>query len=454
MSFDPRERSEFFWVHDSGISYETVLLYSFFGSGREMPQTVARSLREATSRGVRILGKGPGLRDWHPTAKVVKYLLRAICRLTWAALRSVARGKRFSYHELATLVGLACEHAYWLDFFDSNNVRVNVGTLNTSVSQTLALDTLGGVSIAYQYSASNILLPTLLLTSGENIQFTFSEAFGTLWESLKAPIEYIATSGFIYDSAFAAIRESGYGKSVRSQLQAAGAEFVLCFFDENSSDRWDICASNTAARHDYEFLLNWLLEDPSLGIVFKPKAALTLLSRTRGIEALLERAKRTGRCAVLHSDFVVGNTYPAEAAGMADVCIGKLIGCTAALEARLFGVRTILIDTEKLASHRFRDWDDGHVVFDDWKSLRCAVERYRSKPEEYPRFGDWSPWLRELDPFQDGRAAQRLGLFVSWLQDELSQGATRSSAIDKATEKYAQMWGEDSIRRCCSTRDG
>ncbi len=109
---------------------------------------------------------------------------------------------------------------------------------------------------------------------------------------------------------------------------------------------------------------------------------------------------------------------------VADVCIGKLDGSTAALEARLAGVPTVLIDTEGFRSHPFYRWGRDRVVFENWKSLRAAIQRYRFAPEAYPGFGDWSPGLDGLDPFKDGHAGLRIGLYIAWVYEALKKGMT------------------------------
>ena len=87
----------------------------------------------------------------------------------------------------------------------------------------------------------------------------------------------------------------------------------------------------------------------------------------------------------------------------------------------------------------------GRVVFDDWGSLRVAIEQYRAAPKAYPELGDWSPGLNDLDPFQDGQASLRMGLYTRWVYEALKQGGSRQAALAGAAEKFAQQWGEGHI---------
>lgn len=437
LSFDPATRSEFFWVHGSGIPYSEILLYGFVADG----PLAAETLRPISEHGVKVLGRGPGIPNWFPTRHIFIVLVQAALKLMLAVLRRLARGQRVSPYYVRALLALAIDYAYWFDFFAANRVQVNVGTLNTSVAQVLALDALNGVSVAYQYSTSNILYPSKLLSSGENIQFVFSPVFERLWRRIDAPVDSYVHTGFIYDGAFQALRASERPAETRKQLRANGARFILCFYDENSVNRWDIAAPHDEAAHDYEYLLKWLLADPTLGIVFKPKKSKDLFQRIARVSGLIEQARRTGRCRFLTSDYVVGSVFPAEAAFAADICVGKLSGGTAATESCLAGVPTLLIDVEGFRSHPFHKWGRGKVVFDSWKQLRVAVEEYRSAPEAHPEFGDWSPGLDDFDPFQDGQASLRMGLYIRWVYEALKQGVPKQAALATAAEQYRQRWG-------------
>ena len=201
-----------------------------------------------------------------------------------------------------------------------------------------------------------------------------------------------------------------------------------------------IPVSNEGSAEDYEFLLKWLLEDPTLGVVFKPKRSIDLFDRISRIDDLIKAGNETGRCHFLLSDTTVGNIYPAEAALIADLCIGKLLGMTAALEACLVGVPSILIDREGFKSQPFYKLGRDRVVFDNWESLREAVESYRSNPDLFPDIRDWSSVLKDFDPFQDGQAGLRMGYFIRWIYESLKQGKSKKDAIEIATDKFTCKW--------------
>ena len=432
LSLDPSIRSEFFWLHDSGIPFSEVLLYDYV---TDKPVD-GRTLEQLRERGIRLLGRGPGVPAWRPTPGILRILAGAMFPLVRGVLSCWARGKWVSPYSLRGLAALALDYSYWHDFYGANGVRVNVSAMhNLRVSQVLALDALNGVTAVYQYTSSIIYLAASYLYAGEDIVFVFSSAFEELWHRVRAPVNSIVKVGFVDDGAVRHLRELGRSDTLRRELEANGARFVLSYYDENSTTRWSSYGSDEASADDYEFLLRWLLADPSLGIVFKPKKATNLLQRIHRVRGLVDNAVSTGRCRFLMGETVIGSIFPAEAALASDVCIGK-VGA-AALESRLAGVPSVMIDLEGFRNDFYYRWGRGRIVFDDWPSLRAAIETYRADPDRHPEFGDWSPGLDDVDPFRDGNASRRLGLYIGLVHDALKRGTGKAEALSEAAEKYA-----------------
>ena len=64
--------------------------------------------------------------------------------------------------------------------------------------------------------------------------------------------------------------------------------------------------------------------------------------------------------------------------------------------------------------------------------------------------GDWSSMLDQLDPFRDGRAAERMGTYLQWLIEGFREGADRESVMADAAERYCSEWGSDKITQVSS----
>jgi len=439
LSFDPSERSELFWLNGSGTPYSEVILYHY---NPDQPLN-AEAKDLIKDQGIRLFGRGRGIPHWHPTGKSFKILLQTLYKIISSTIGCLMRAKWAHTYFIRGLLDLAFRYSYWYDFYVTNRVIVNFGTLNTHVSQVLAMDSLSGVTVNYQYTAA-IFSPSTLYTAGEDIQFVFSPVFEQLWRDVESQARIFVHTGFIFDSAIRSLHGIDRIVDGRKQLQDNGARFILCFLDENSSSRWNIYASHEYATKVYEYLLKWLLADPTLGLILKPKRPADLYQRINSISELIHNAKQCGRCIFMDSGPFYG-IYPAEAALMADLCIGSAIGGTAALEARLAGVPTVLIESVGIRNPYFQGFGHGSVVFNDWEALRSAVEKYRVSPETQEGLGDWSGVLNNFDPFQDGQASLRIGLYVHWVYESLNQGVSKKTALKIATEKFAQRWGNGHI---------
>jgi len=396
VSLDPTRHSELFWLRPSDAF--RVILYDHEGR----PPAEEAKLRE---RGITVVGKVPLV-----TTASLRVAVPHWIRIGRAVLETAARQRRLPLGLAKAVASLALEHASWYTFFRSTGIRVNVVGSNGSSGQVLALDALGGTSVNYQYSIANIIGPTTLVTAGETVQLVYSGIFAELVRSLESPAKHYVITGPLSDGAVEAaaeLRRSPSVRATRSTLEAGGATFVMCFFDENSADRWDVLATNAQAAKDYAFLIRWVEEDPTLGLVLKPKKPWDLRQRIGSVASRLDDLVASGRCVIRGASDSSRETFVAEAALAADLCIGKLSAGTASLEGHLIGVRSVMVDVDDLRDHPLRSLS-GRVVFDGWHRLRGAVDAYRRDPAAHSDLGDWSGALADLDPFRDGGAVDRM----------------------------------------------
>ena len=66
-------------------------------------------------------------------------------------------------------------------------------------------------------------------------------------------------------------------------------------------------------------------------------------------------------------------------------------------------------------------------------------------PGGIPGFGDWSPIIDDLDPFRDGKAAQRMGNYLNWLIQGFEKGLDRGTNLEETAERYRKQWGADKV---------
>jgi hypothetical protein len=88
---------------------------------------------------------------------------------------------------------------------------------------------------------------------------------------------------------------------------------------------------------------------------------------------------------------------------------------------------------------------DNNIIFDKWENLWESCEEYMNSKSTINNFGDWSFIINDLDPFRDGKAAERVGTYLSWIVAGFNSGKSRDSVLSEAAQRYTAIWGEDKI---------
>lgn len=333
----------------------------------------------------------------------------------------------------------------WSELFSEYSAKVFVTWYKYDSAHMAIADAIqahGGVTAIYQRAYESH--PSAATSVNTDILFSFSQGMADVETQSKSEIRYHVTTGYLGDHRFTLLK--GIAQLTRQKLEQQGAKRVLAYFDENSLDdpRWS--AGHQLVRRDYAFLMNKVLETPWLGLVIKPKDPRSLRTRLGPVADLLKQAEETGRCIVHEGGAIQGSHTPAEAALAADLAVhGHLYAASAGLDSALAGVPTLLLDSEGWPVSPMYKLGIGRVIFNDWSALWEACSNHWSTTDGIPNFGDWSPILDEIDPFRDGRAAERMGTYLKWLIDDFKDGLDRDTVMSNAAERYCQAWGDDKI---------
>lgn len=332
--------------------------------------------------------------------------------------------------------------SFWSELASSRGVKAFVSWYLADETHCAIADGVadaGGVTAIYQRSYEPLVMPHLTIDA--DIHFSFSREAAAV--NPRSRVRHDVVTGFLGDHLFTPARIKA--ARIRERLAARGVRHVAAIFDEGSLDdpRWH--TGHELQRSNYSLMLEKLITEPELGLVFKPKSPSDLRRRLGPVAALLAQAEKTGRCIVLEAGPLYPSYSPCVAALAADIAIhGHLCGGTAAVEAALAGVPTLLVDQEGWAiSPLYRLGPK--AVFPNWPSVWTALSEHFSTPGGVTGLGDWSALLPEIDPFRDGRASQRMGQFLAWLMEGFREGLTREAAMARAAELYAQSWGADKV---------
>ena len=337
-------------------------------------------------------------------------------------------------------------YSYWLQLFKDYNVKVHINWFKHNASHitiSSAIKQLGGISTIYQRSFDDDDLPKASLATASDVVFSYNNDVSNESE-IGSVIPYYVAVGYIGDYRFKLLE--GPATTIRKHLQQKGAKHIIAYFDENTSDdnRWN--PGHDSTRFDYGFLLEKVLANSRLGLILKPKRSFDLRERLGPIVKLLKIAEDTGRCIILEGGTLKNSYPPAIAALASDIAIGGHIwGGTAGFESALAGTPTVILDKDGWSKSKLYELGKGKVVFNDWDSLWCACKDYIDCDIKIDGFGDWSPLLDEMDPFRDGRSAERIGTYLKWLLNGFEKGSTRAKILADAAERYTDAWGHDKI---------
>ncbi len=321
-----------------------------------------------------------------------------------SAVGARRKGSAVALNHAARLFGRAAQLAAFCQ-------RSNVRAFMTCESYTLDADAMAIVSealplstLAYQYT--NQPFPILAMLTTANRLLTFSPRYERCWTAPGVHVGETRDIGYVFDASFAFVRERAAGW--RRRLEAAGATFVLCYFDESvQDDRYGFIHEDD---HEAEIaaLLNWVLADRHVALIVKVQFRRNSPTE-RGIVAdLLARARASGRFLELMHGVHRNDVFPAEAALAADVAIGHALGATAALEAALVGTRSVIVNSYGLRSAHDDVYARGQIVFETFDKALASIRDFRNGDPACTSLGDWGAIIGEFDRFRDGRAATRL----------------------------------------------
>lgn len=376
---------------------------------------------------------------------VFKVYLNIMSHLIKPGVLSILRSPRIGMWLIPRGLRMIKDYSIWHEFFRTYQVKLFASWPTSAgwrIPAEQALEDLDGISLYYQRSLS--ILPSANYATSVDVYFAFGEDVKVIHRNSGSHVNQFVTSGYTNDHGFEQIIESA--SQIRNKLKQNGAEFIICYLDEApiGDKRYSLMVNEEAASN-YKFLLEKALEDPTIGLVFKPKKPSDLWRSLGSVADLLQLAIDSGRCVVFENGSVSSPTLPSEAGLASDVSIGLLIGGAAAFECSLAGIPTVLFDPHSLYNHPLYSLGLGQVVFQNWEELWKSLVEFRKDPFSARNFGNWKPMTDMMDPFNDGKASERIGSYMTSLANALQKGLSRSQALKQAGDGYRAMWGEDRI---------
>lgn len=440
QGIDPSRRNDLNWYPESGISAEQILIY--FDSNnidtivdKSISKEIIQKIENQGFKWV-VLEKGiiEGGDDhyWHPHEKSKNLFVE----------KGMGQNKVEKWI-VDVANDLLSQVHYWRSFYDDFNVRIHYTPeegLAKNIAQAIAFDiekVNSGFLVGKQ--RSEIFLPHSLYCIGyhpKHIFFVWNKRLGYYFSPNYNQNDVFIIAG--YTNELFRVNEDISNLNFCQKLKSEGIGFVIALFDNMYGP--DVHFSKKGMIEFYQSILQWLLDDSTIGLIIKSKKPF-VINNLLEIHSLLNKALKTNRCIKIENEL---GRFPSEASFGADMAVGYGIS-SAVIEAVIGGCKGIHCDMTNLKNHEFYKWGYEKIVFDDLDKMMASLKKYKENPHSNSELGDWTPYLNELDPFRDGKGGERMGTYMRWLLESFDKGKNRNEAMEYANKLYSERWGSDKI---------
>jgi hypothetical protein len=153
----------------------------------------------------------------------------------------------------------------------------------------------------------------------------------------------------------------------------------------------------------------------------------------------IQELSNRGRC--LAVDWKV-NVSTAVANADLVVCVPS----TAAFESVMMKAPTIVYNPMRSGSRLFYSNNGlNRRIFEDINVMKAAIKTFADGGESAVSIGACSDILPALDPFDDGKGANRMGEYLDRCLEGFDAGLPWPSILEKTNQQYALRWGNDKI---------
>ena len=437
---NPSRRNDLNWYIGSNIAPERVLVYI---DSNNVDNSIGRKVGAETVQQIEKQGfkcvtlkkgvvEGGDVNYWQPSKMPSDLFIG----------KKAAQNKAESWIiEIAN--NLLEEAYYWRYFYDDFHVRINYTAeegIAKNIAQAIAFDIeKGKPGFLVSKQRSEVFLPCSLYCIGyhpKHVFFIWNKRVENYFRPNYKQNEVLIVTG--YPNNIFEKRKNISNLNFCQQLRSKGVKFIIAMFDNVFGP--DIHFSKKGMTEFYQSILQWILDDSTIGLIIKSKKPF-VINNLPEIHSLLNRALKTDRCIKIENEF---GRFPSEASFGADMAIGCGIS-SAVIEAIIGGCKGIHYDMTHLKNHEFYKWGYEKIIFDDLDMMMASLKKYKGNPHSNSELGDWTPFLDELDPFRDGRGGERMGIYMRWLLESFDNGKNRDEVIQSANKLYAEKWGSDKV---------
>lgn len=365
---------------------------------------------------------------WKPTFKYYIFLFFMMAKFIKLIMKTVGRLNKKTLWAYIQTVILLKNIAWWYDFFKFNDIKVymedNYG--DEIYQQSVAIDMAGGV---------NVLIERSMVYGNHsyfddrpaNISFlSGSYMINQMVDPDKIMHKFIV--GYYYDQMDKGVIEK-QKEILKYELQQAGALnngplILIC-------DEPGVIYGKDVIHYFYRALLNDLHEKKGYTLLIKPKKKLILLGLPRDVNKCLTSLIEKKRCFVLDP-----STSISLAVNISELVIS--VPSTAMFTSIAHGKRTAVFNPYRTVKDIFYEQGlENKSIFEDLNCLLNSLHEYLEG--RFSEFGDCSAVHKIIDPFRDGKAGERMSLFIKKFLEHLQLYGDREIAIGKAKEEFLKF---------------
>jgi hypothetical protein len=429
MGLRKDQRNDISFFHHSAIPPGNMLV--LLRHGHHLPTEAEREwLRQS---GVQCISSRdesttvPGVPNWNPSNHYKNELADFHRLYLKTAFRSLFQHKKNSLWLLDRLWAIGLKRAYWKDFFLANNVRfvVHSAPAEENFLINLALSETGGIATAVERS---ILFDycTIIHNPPNHLRFITGPYSLTQIPEPSFSLFTLQSGGLRVNSGQSETEIQGI-RQIRGR-----SRIVIAVFDEVPSD-WFF---GDSIAEMYRSLAHLARNDPRFSLLIKSKKP-QILERLDDVHRELLELCEQRRCLVADHKIPVS-----AAAANADLVVSA--PSSAAFESVLTGTRTIVYNPMRSGSLLFYGNNGlNRRVFEDSETMIAAIRQLPENPNT--TIGDCCDIARQIDPFRDGRGAERIGNYLHACLQGFQLGLDRETVLKNANQEYASRWGADRI---------
>jgi hypothetical protein len=245
----------------------------------------------------------------------------------------------------------------------------------------------------------------------------------------RYPLRAVVITGYYFDFIF----KEYYVQAKKLRMNHPGM-YIITFMDNVFSQ--DIAYSSETIKQVYSMFFDIIDSHPNVLLFIKPKRE-KYFHKTRKVIPIIDKYISRQKILLFIDD------KPAYIALASDLVIGLGIS-SAATESQFARVPSFHFDLSCTENNQFAKNGLGKIVFQSVKEMREAIEK-QINSETAATYEEIDYYYRDLDPFRDGRAAERIGAYFKRLLHGYQAGLSREAALDDAAAFYCNQWGDDKV---------